>query len=102
MSIIKDKPVKFEWDEGNLDKSYLKHGVLPKEAEEVFLNEKSLVIPDFKHSQKENRHILIGETLNNLKMFVVFTMRGNKIRVISARRMHKKELEKYEKIKRSD
>lgn len=97
---IQEKLAKFEWDSGNLDKSYLKHGILPKEAEEIFLCEESLVIEDIKHSQKEERFIIIGQTLDQKNMFVVFTIRKDKIRVISARRMHKNELRKYEKTKR--
>ena len=87
----------FEWDEGNLDKSYEKHKISPKEAEEIFVSEELKVLPDYKHSQDEKRHIALGKTQEGKKLFVVFTIRGNKIRIISARRMHKKEVLKYEK-----
>ena len=97
---VKGKFTKFEWDNGNLDKSYLKHGVLPKETEEVFINDGSFVISDLNHSQVEDRFIIIGQTLNKSDLFVVFTFRGKKIRVISARRMHKKEVLKYVKFKK--
>ena len=92
--------IEFEWDKWNLDKSYLKHGVLPKETEEVFTDDESIVLPDVKHSQKEERLIIAGKTLSREYIFVVFTLRGNKARVISARRMHKREVMKYEKIKK--
>jgi hypothetical protein len=98
---VKGKLIKFEWDSGNLDKSYLKHGVLPKETEEVFINEGSFTLPDVKHSQDEERFIILGRTLNKINLFVVFTIRGKKVRVVSARRMHKKEVLKYEKIKKN-
>lgn len=98
---VKSKFVKFEWDSANLDKSYLKHGVLPKETEEVFINEDSFVLPDIKHSQAEERFILIGKTLNKLNLFIVFTLRGEFVRVISARRMHKEEVLKYDKVKKN-
>ncbi len=94
--VIKSGIVEFEWDKGNLDKSYQKHGVTPKEAEEVFLDEESFVIPDVKHSQKEPRYILLGKTFEKKKLFIVFTIRKEKIRIISCRQMHKKEVEKYE------
>ena len=45
----------FEWDRGNADKSYKKHGVSPSEAEESFLDENALVLRDIKHSQKEKK-----------------------------------------------
>lgn len=98
---VKSKIVRFEWDKGNLDKSYLKHGVLPKETEEVFVDDNSVVLPDVKHSQREDRFIIIGKSLSKINLFIVFTFRRNKIRVISARKMHKKEVEQYEKIKKN-
>ena len=96
---VNGKTVEFDWDQANLSKSYFKHGVTPKETEEIFVDSKLLVIPDIKHSISEDRFIAVGRTLDKKTLFVVFTMRGKKIRVISARRMHKKEVKKYEKIK---
>lgn len=98
---VKGKIVKFEWDKGNVDKSYSKHGVEPKETEEVFVDNDSLILPDFKHSQIENRFIIVGKTLAGIYLFVVFTYRGKKVRVVSARRMHSEEVKRYEKIKKS-
>jgi len=97
---IKRDVTTFEWDSGNLDKSYLKHGILPKETEEVFIDTESIVLPDVKHSQKEERFIIVGKSQNKLNLFVVFTVRGSKIRVISVRKMHREEVERYEKIKK--
>lgn len=99
--MIKDNAIEFEWDNGNLDKSYLKHGITPKEAEEAFVNDNSYVFSDVKHSQKEKRFIVLGKTEDDRSLFVVFTIRKNKIRIISARRMHGKEVEKYEKAKKN-
>lgn len=96
---VKGKTIEFDWNQANLSKSYFKHGVTPKETEEVFLDSKLLVISDVKHSESEDRFIAVGRTLEQKTLFVVITMRGKKIRVISARKMHKKEVNKYEKIK---
>lgn len=86
----------FQWDRGNRDKSRLKHGVTPEEAEECFLND-PLITVDTKHStDAEIRYALLGETEEGKRMFVAFTMRGNLARVISARPMHRKERERYE------
>jgi len=93
------KTISFEWDEGNLDKSYEKHGITPKEAEEIFVSEELYVLPDIKHSQKEKRFIALGKTQEGKHLFIVFLIKKEKIRIISARRMHKKELQKYEKSK---
>jgi len=91
----------FEWDKGNIDKSYQKHGITPTQPEEVFLDENLRVIKDIKHSQKETRFIALGRDFEKKFLFVVFTFRGDKIRIISARPMNKKERRKYEeKIKK--
>lgn len=96
---IKGKVIQFEWDNANTNKSYFKHGIQPKESEEIFIDTELVVIPDDKHTVLEERFIAIGKTLEDKILFVVFTFRNKKIRVISARRMHKKEVKKYEKIK---
>lgn len=98
---IKADEIGFDWDEGNLDKSRRKHGVTPEEAESVFLDENSLVFPDKPHSETEARLIVVGKSDKNRNLFIVFTLRREKVRIISARRMHKKEVEKYGKIKKN-
>lgn len=95
------KVLVFEWDKGNLDKSYEKHGISLKETEEIFISEELFVLPDIKHSQKEERFIALGRTQDGKNLFVIFTLRDKKIRIISARRMHKKEVERYEKVKKN-
>jgi len=86
----------FEWDKGNLDKNYKKHGITPSEAEEPFLDEHAVVVSDVKHSDKEIRHVLIGQTGEEKTLFIVFTIRKTNIRIISARRANRKEKMKYE------
>lgn len=86
----------FEWDKGNLDKSYQKHFITPKESEEVFLDEGLKIIKDVKHSQKEDRLIALGKTFAEKILFVVFIIRKSKIRIISARKINKKERKRYE------
>ena len=95
------KIVEFDWDKGNLDKSYRKHGIIPKETEEVFVSEEFFVIHDIKHSQTETRFIGLGQTTTGKKLLVIFTMRQNKIRIISARRIHRKEVDRYEKAEKN-
>ena len=87
----------FQWDKGNVEKSYLKHGISIKKAEEIFLDVKLLLLEDIKHSQKEERFIAIGETIQNKILFAVFTVRGHKVRIISIRNANKKERIQYEK-----
>lgn len=90
----------FEWDEGNIDKSYKKHGITPNEAEEVFVDKNVGIERDIKHQETEERYIAIGTTLNAKLLFVVFTIRRSMIRIISARRADKKERRLYKKAKK--
>lgn len=68
----------------------------PQEAEQVFFNRPLVVEADFKHSQSENRYFVLGQTDEDGSLFIAFTMRKRRIRVISARDMHKKERKVYE------
>jgi uncharacterized DUF497 family protein len=85
----------FDWDAGNLEKNWLKHGVSPLEGEQLFFNQPLVVAPDVKHSGKEARFYVLGRTDSDRYLFVVFTLRGRKIRVISARDMSRKERKVY-------
>lgn len=91
------KPLTFEWDKGNTGKNRLKHGVEPKECEEAFLNKPLIISKDIKHSQKEGRFQTLGQTSRKRLMFIAFTIRGEKIRVISARDQGKKERKIYQR-----
>jgi uncharacterized DUF497 family protein len=88
----------FEWDEGNSRKSIEKHAVSHREAEQVFLDSRLLVLIDEKHSGNEKRFQAYGEAANGRRLQVSFTLRENAtmIRVISARAMSRKERERYE------
>ena len=85
----------FQWDSGNIYKNWLKHNVTNKECEQVFFNEPLVIAKDEKHSQTENRWYVLGKTNSKRKLFVVFTIRKDLIRIISARDMTKKERKFY-------
>lgn len=87
-----------DWDENNREKNWEKHGVLASECEEVFFNLPLLLQPDPSHSQKEPRYYVLGHTVLDRRLFIAFTLRENKIRVISARDMSRKERNIYEQI----
>ncbi|MBU1110721.1 BrnT family toxin [Patescibacteria group bacterium] len=93
--IILPGPLAFEWDKGNVDKSFLRHQVTNQEAEEVFVNEPKFIIEDDKHSLMEKRYLLWGKTNVGRKLAVIFTFRVKKIRIISARDMNQKERRSY-------
>ncbi len=88
----------FDWDEGNARKNE-KHNVSMAEAEQVFFNAPLLVLEDSKHSHQEPRFHALGKSDNQRQLHITFTLRqsGEKIRVISARDMHKNERAIYEK-----
>ncbi|MGH7631309.1 MAG: BrnT family toxin [Gemmatimonadales bacterium] len=77
----------FEWDEGNSDKNWRRHAVRQVEAEQTLLNRPRLLALDVKHSQQEPRFIALGQTDAQRRLAVVFTVRGPRVRVISARSM---------------
>lgn len=91
------KPLAFEWDKGNIDKNFKKHKVTSKEVEEVFGNKPLKTLEDTKHSQIEDRFIAFGITNKDRKLYLVFTIRKENIRVISARDQSKRERKIYEK-----
>ena len=86
----------FEWNKGNRDKNLEMHGVSDEECEEIFFDSKKKILKDAIHSINEERYILIGQTKLKRILFLVFTIRKNKIRVISARDLNKKEKHLYE------
>ena len=85
----------FQWDEGNDQKNFIKHGVTQSECEEVFFNSPLLVADDEEHSQNEDRYYVLGQTDASRLLFLVFTVRGSALRVISARDMSNKEKRSY-------
>jgi len=85
------KITEFEWDKGNTDKNWEKHRVSDEECEEVFFDPNKKVLKDVLHSVSEERYILIGQTKYKRSLFISFTLRKNKVRVISARDLKKKE-----------
>ncbi len=91
------KIIGFDWDDGNVRKND-KHSVSQSEAEQVFFNEPLLMLADDKHSHLEVRLHALGKTDSERLLHLTFTLRfeGSKIRVISARDMHKKERQFYD------
>jgi len=95
---ILPKPVSFDWDEGNTDKNWIRHRITNKETEEVFNNKPLFISEDRKHSGKEIRFQALGKTNKKKMLFLSFTIRNNKVRIISARDANRKERKIYEKI----
>jgi uncharacterized protein len=89
----------FDWDPGNRAKCQ-KHGLSIALIESLFARPLAIV-SSTADSREESRFCAVGQTGNGRRVFPVFTLRrkGDKqlIRPISARYMHKKEIESYEK-----
>ena len=85
----------FDWDDGNVEKNWRSHRVTPSEVEQVFFNRPLLVADDVKHSEKEKRYYIFGQTDEGRFLFIAFTVRKKRIRVISSRDMNRKERKVY-------
>lgn len=89
-------PLEFEWDQSKAASNRKKHGVTFEEASSVFGDPRAAIFDDPGHSIEEQREILIGHSDRNRLLIVSFTERGEKIRIISARRASKRERKDYE------
>lgn len=87
----------FDWDDGNIEKCQ-KHGVSAEDIEDVFESHPSVFLNQ-KHGSSERRYHAVGKNKKGRHIFVVFTERRIErsvlIRPISARYMHKKEVDNY-------
>jgi uncharacterized protein len=88
--------MRFDWDNNKAKSNILKHGITFDEAITVFADPYLLFTEDFNHSGQEEREWAIGEAENGSIIVVVFTMRGEQIRIISARKATKVECKSYE------
>lgn len=86
--------VEFEWDENKARSNTQKHGVTFEEAAEVFF--------DPLHSigdasvAKESREYIIGYNFASNLLIIVYTERGDRTRIISARAVTRAERRLYE------
>lgn len=85
--------MKFEWDEQKRETNLEKHGVDFEDAKLIFSGQ-TVEIPDNRHNYGEHRIGAFGEVKNNV-FFVVYTQRGEKRRIISARKAGTNERELY-------
>ena len=89
--------IEFDWDQWNLQKNEEKHGVSALEAESAFYDPKYKLFEDVRQSTVgENRYILYGRSIENRVLMVGFTLRGRRIRVVTARPASRKERKTHE------
>lgn len=89
--------LKFEWDNLKNAINKRKHGISFEEAQTVFCDELALLIDDPDHSIKEERFVILGlsQQANILVVCHCYRERETVIRIISARRATRREIEVY-------
>ena len=86
----------FDWDAGNRSKNWIGHQVSDTEIEQACRNEPFLILPDVQHSQGEERWIILSKTDQGFPLFGSYTIRNNRIRPISFRKMDRKERSEFD------
>lgn len=93
--------IKFEWDPIKNLMNQRAHGISFEEASTVFYDENARLIPDPKHSEEEDRFIMLGFSSHAHLLIVCHCYRQNDeiIRIISARKANKPEFKQYNRFK---
>lgn len=92
--------IEFEWYPPKAQSNLKKHKVSFQEATTIFDDEKMLELPDNEHSEEELRFVGIGRSNKNRILFMNFTARGTRARIISARHAESWERREYETANR--
>ncbi len=87
--------MKVYWDTKKDKANFQKHGIHFSDAEAVFYDPNALTVED-EVAEGEQRHISVGIGALGRVLVLVYTYRGDDIRLISARRASKKERGSYE------
>ena len=90
----------YEWNESKSRRNRAAHGVAFEEAVSAFGDCRGLIVDDPRHSRDEPRYALIAQSERRRTLVVMFTERGDRIRVISARRATPTERRQYEEASR--
>jgi len=89
----------FEWDSGNRSKNWKRHKVTTRECEEIFFSGALPVGVQVDPPADEPRYAVIGETSPGRRLFVVFTLRHGRIRIVSARPATRQEEQDYDLLR---
>lgn len=99
VDFLSNDAFEFDWDEGNSTKNEIRHGINTKEAQEAFFCENILPLgQQYQPATQEMRFSFLSQTRKGIKVFVCFTTRENRVRIINIRVMNKNERQSYEKI----
>lgn len=88
--------MEFEWDPNKATSNFAKHNISFHEASTVFSDPLSLTFPDPDRLRDEARYITIGESVQGQLLIISHTDRGQRIRIISARTVTRRERRIYE------
>lgn len=88
--------MKFDWDEGKSKINHDKHGIDFEAAKNLWLDEDQIEI--YAPYPIEDRRIIIAKYHNKI-WAAIYTIRDDRIRIISVRRARKREVNLYEKEK---
>ncbi len=86
--------MEFEWDESKARANLRKHGVDFADAATMFDDNRAVTVAD--DDLEEERYVTIGMDALGRVLVVAYTIRGERIRIISARRATKRERVEYE------
>ena len=86
--------MEFEWDKNKAESNWRKHKVRFRDASTV-LQLDEMAITEYEEHPDEERYVTIGLSAMGQLLVVVYTYRGNKIRIISARKATKTETAIY-------
>ena len=89
-------PLRFEWDPEKATSNLAKHNVSFEEAITVFGDPLGRIVRDPRHSLGEQRFVLLGHSERQRLLTIMFTDRGEAIRLISARKATRRERREYE------
>jgi uncharacterized protein len=89
--------MEFEWDPNKARANLRKHKVSFEEATTVFSDALATTYEDPDHSAKERRFLTIGTSAKGRILHIAFADRGDRIRIINARSVTRRERELYEK-----
>ena len=84
----------FEWDENKNNSNKQKHRLNFNDTKKVFNDKNKIISVDERKDYKEKRWKIIGE-IYGVIISMIFTIRGTKTRIISARKASKKERKEY-------
>lgn len=88
--------MEFEWNPDKAALNFEKHGISFQEAATVFNDNLSVTFPDLAHSIAESRYVIIGVSRFGQLLVIAHTERGEKVRIISARKATLQEKRFYE------